>query len=171
MTAHIINYFRQVIIEDNRNLPWHRFAAGAIGFGLMIPLLGRSLVYFTGIEAWEATEELGKAIACLFGGWFAVISILAFSIGEMIDYVLTKGPALDEYGLYWNFVAFRAFCVTGHMSYLGIHWWGHVMARKQEHFLTRLNYRMIAFMLAWTYHMIHNNGWGMWVAQNWFGIQ
>ena len=174
MTTHVINYsnkFGAFVYENTHNSKM-QFWAFIIFWGMFSPYVGGILEDFGGIRAYEFTEELMKALSCGLGAAFALASTFIFAVGEMYIYLVKpEVQPLYEYGWYWNFFLYRLTCVLDHMIYLTIHLIGYKIASKKHDAWRRFGIRVIAFAIAYSYHLIHNNGWGLWLAQNVFGMQ
>ncbi len=138
-------------------------------WAFITPFVG-GFVSICGIEAFEFTEELMKALSLAISGSFAFMATLIFAIAELFEYVYEYGARYDEIGYFWNFVAYRILCIGDHLVYLGIHAMGNKIARTKESIITRIQIRIIAFHIVWGYHMIHNKWTGSWIIENIFGV-
>jgi hypothetical protein len=171
--TYIINYtntFTNFVYENTHNTKLQFWAFVAV-WAFSTPLVGGVLEEFGGIRAYEFTEELMKALSCGLGAAFAIAQTFVFAVGEMYEYITKPEvqPLYDE-GWYWNFFAYRLTCVMDHMIYLSVHLIGYKISIKKQTFWAKFNVRAIAFCCAWAIHLIHNNGWGLWIAENVFGM-
>ena len=172
--TYIINYtnsFTSFVYNNTHNSKL-QFYAFAVAWALMTPYVGGALHELVGLNSWEFTEELMKCLSCGLGATFALVSTFAFAVGEMFEYMMKpEVQPLYDYGWYWNFFLYRLTCIMDHMIYVSIHLIGHKIASYKPSAWSRFRIRAIAFSIAYAIHMIHNNGWGLWVARNVFNMQ
>ena len=124
------------------------FFTVAMIIGVMTPYFGMYFHRFTGISAYELTEEAGKAIACLFGAPIAITSTLIFSIGEFCVYVSDFGPACIKVGLLWQFVTLRLVCIGFHMFLVLYQLGGYWLAKTYENKFMMWSTRVMTFVCA-----------------------
>jgi hypothetical protein len=139
---------------------WRMFFTVAIIVGLMTPYLGAYFYKFTGIAAYEFTEEIGKAIACFFGAPIAIVSTAVFSIGEFFTFLMDLGPSCIEIGLLWQFILIRGICVLFHFFLLGVQLSGYWLASYYESKFMIWSVKIMAFICAVEFHLIWNSGFG-----------
>ena len=178
MTTNTVDYDYVNYVRENRkiknwiNSDWGNLVFCAFGMALLTPLVPSAIYtwispdFATSIV--EITEELGKAAACWFGGVFAIIYTLFFSIGELFFFIEEFGDQYASAGWYWNYVGYRVLCIVDHLSFTAIHYFGYRHAKKYSKKSDRIWFRLAVFSVATLYHIAHNEFIGEWVIKTFF---
>jgi RsiW-degrading membrane proteinase PrsW (M82 family) len=108
------------------------------------------------VFGYEFSEEFCKALAVSLSFTFAARYVIVFNMFEFTDYIITYSAITIREGQFLDLLCIRGICVVDHFGYMCIHMVCWYISNKQTNKITKWNYRLIGFLIAWLLHYAHN---------------